>query len=485
MEVDAAEETKPSEVEEPVTETKLISPKLEPEQDETISLNDLIRENFKNNLAQLIKEPNFDTKNIWILNESITPIISQQGSINSCGFFKIKYQQPENELQLYSYLLKSHLYWNIDSIYLKKNIINEQTDEEIEKTKNLSINILKSLRDSCEMTPSITKIINASSNQLSKNHVHTYYAMNSEGHISIPLVVFPKTVATVHNSSGTSSSNSSLSNFPIHPSYEIEQIDPKDKILNTVCLEETQAGEMNDLSMFIRWLKKFVISEREQAPAAASSNPPIILLVNSFLCIFILNNFIMEKHEDLLNLCQSYNVHILFYPLENTSDFINQSIYNKFKDEWKGFMLQYAIRTNPHTQLGFLQILKQTLRRIDPNFTEIFEKINKLYQLDLKIEETTKETTDSTKTEEYYDEEGGGNTTISTSVNTQNNNQNPSVFNPPIKFTEEEVNEYIDWIDEMSKIGSICIKFTFLREIMIKQKVQLKNKEIIASEKSG
>jgi hypothetical protein len=54
-----------------------------------------------------------------------------------------------------------------------------------------------------------------------------------------------------------------------------------------------------------------------------------------------------------------------------------------------------------------------------------------------------------------------------------------------IKFSEQESNDYCEWIKFMSKIGCLCVRYTFLRDLNLKHRSTLlkSTKEVIASEK--
>jgi hypothetical protein len=55
-----------------------------------------------------------------------------------------------------------------------------------------------------------------------------------------------------------------------------------------------------------------------------------------------------------------------------------------------------------------------------------------------------------------------------------------------IKLKDEDVAEFCEWIDSMSKIGSMCIKYTFLRDLYKRNRsnvVTLMSRELIAPEK--
>ena len=52
-------------------------------------------------------------------------------------------------------------------------------------------------------------------------------------------------------------------------------------------------------------------------------------------------------------------------------------------------------------------------------------------------------------------------------------------------MSEKETNDAIEWIDGMSKIGSLCIKYTYLRELYLKNTKTTKpsQRDLLASEK--
>jgi len=52
------------------------------------------------------------------------------------------------------------------------------------------------------------------------------------------------------------------------------------------------------------------------------------------------------------------------------------------------------------------------------------------------------------------------------------------------KLTEQETSEVIAWINEMSKTGCLCLKYTFLRELHLRHRPTKSGaREAIAGEK--
>ena len=71
---------------------------------------DRVRNKFHEKLIDLLKstliQENATNKtilnNVWILNETVVPIVPLNSSTQHCGFFKIKYLLPENDFTVYS-----------------------------------------------------------------------------------------------------------------------------------------------------------------------------------------------------------------------------------------------------------------------------------------------------------------------------------------------------------------------------------------------
>jgi hypothetical protein len=200
---------------------------------------------------------------------------------------------------------------------------------------------------------------NAKPTQVNKVHVHTCYAFNQAGNCSIPLVVFP-----------------------------VDELDANctQALMNTTVVDETPTGDINE-TIFLKWLDGFLMHNAQQAKPG-----PVILLCNSMIPI--------SKCQSVHAKCLANNVHMLYYPLDDQSEIFNKSIFIKFKDMWKCVLTQYAQKDNPHTQLSFLYVFKQVLRKIVTLdvVKECFRDFLKLYRLPRPLQSTVMPTTPTTLT---------------------------------------------------------------------------------------
>jgi hypothetical protein len=378
--------------------------------------------------------------NVWILNETVVPIVPLNSSTQHCGFFKIKYLLPENDFSVYSEtklkpisrLPKENEPGSLDTSCFSLDV---QTGREL---ANETIQLLK------------------------MKHVHAFYAFNGQGMHSLPLIIYPQNEL---DSNATPA------------------------IQKTTCIEQTSNGDLNNLSIFTKWLSLFVSEQRVLSPA--ESNKPKLLLANTTLH-YVIENSTIDKIKELVELCKSERISILFYPIENELDVFAQKIFDKFTEIWDDVLLQYTIKDNPHSELAFSLMFKQALRvlhpkRADSNSFEpvraVFEDLFKLYPVptecfDLKdywpvlstanslchqssvasdLSEINKNGDDE-KCDEYYEEE---------STNVTASASNTSVTNgfKANSLSEQETNELVEWVDKMSKMGSTCIKYTFLKEM--------------------
>jgi hypothetical protein len=457
------------------------------------TLNDQ-REKFHNKLINLLNENKSLINDVWIVNQQIIPLASNVTNNQQCGFLKFKYLTPENDYSVYSYILKAvnqylfNVYEDEDfsesSSKLKEQeeLINSLSDLGMD---NMSIPIDKLHADYLLSSPNINE---TPTNYIQKNHVHLCYAFNRNAMTSLPLIVFPRNEFDVN-----------ISDKPIQ---------------NTVCIGETQNGELNDLNLFFKWLKMFVRQRRGGKLSTDTSSEtntddkkppsPLILLLNSFIQVVLIKNSPnLDLIKDLIKFCKQENVHLLFYPLQTNEDIINKQIFIKFKDTWKQILMGYAQKDNPHTQLAFVQIIKQTIRRlisilnsdlIKECYQNLFMNLYKMpFDLqdelsngplnDQLISNLTNPNTNGSyvnggdqSTDEFCEEEN------SQTINSNGNGNNGNVIYP--KLSEQEINDVIEWIDSMSKIGSLCIKYTYLRELYLKNTKTTKHqRDLLASER--
>ena len=295
----------------------------------------------------------------------------------------------------------------------------------------------------------------------SKLHIHTCYAFNQLGSYSLPLVVFP-----------TSELDSNVT----------------DALKKTALIDETHIGDLSE-TIFLNWLKIFVKTNKKE--------DPLILMCNSILPI---------NSRETIEFCVENSVYLLFYPQGEQLEVFNKNIFIRFKDVWKIVLQQYSMKDNPNSQLAFLLVYKQVLRKIltSESTRECFREFIKTYNLPstnlqpddeaIKLErQSSTASVDSSAADLNFISDDCNPTAavagqsiveeiddshVAVAAVSSNSSNN-------IKISEQESNEYCDWIKFMSKIGCLCVRYTFLRDLNLKHRSTLvkSTKEVIASEK--
>ncbi|CAF1057316.1 unnamed protein product [Brachionus calyciflorus] len=260
-------------------------------------------------------------------------------------------------------------------------------------------------------------------------HVHNLYAFEHTGKISCPLVVLPNK----------------------------EPLDPgstNSPIKKTVCLARSQNGDFNSITFFIEWLDMFIKQNNDLSPK--------FILADKFLFVK-LKTLLDQENFDLIKTKLIENeIYFLFYPFEHK---ISEFLIGNFDTQWTKNLIEYGQRENPNNEDAYLFLFKQTLRQITHEFkNDVFNflidenslEFKKLSDVVVPVESTTQQVV-----------------------------QEPEVQEPESnKLSDVEVDEYINWIDEMSKMNSLCIKYTFLRDFGQRNKTENQNKkEILSNEK--
>ena len=404
-----------------------------------------IKTKFHKKLINLLQKCNqtFETANIWMLNQLIIPLTA--GTAQNSNQLKQRYLTPENDYIIYNSSI------NNTGTALVEPLTNGLMNESIH---NVSID--ESL---------------AKKSTISKLHIHTCYAFSQTGTFSLPLVVFPR--------------NELDSNCT-------------EALKKTTVIDETTSGDINE-DIFYKWLKRFL-----QTIEGIRQQQPLILMCNSTIPI---------NSSETIKFCVENNVYMLFYPLDDQLEIFNKSIFFRFKDAWKLVLQQYSMKDNPNSQLSFLFVYKQVLRKIlsVESIKECFREFLKIYRLPSQLHQQEEENflsieRQSSTTSDFSDLNfisDDCNPTATSVTNNNNNNNNNNVdennldennmqttqvvsnYNNNIKFSEQELNEYCEWIKFMSSIGCLCVKYTFLRDLSLKYRLTINrsSKEVLASEK--
>jgi hypothetical protein len=186
---------------------------------------------------------------------------------------------------------------------------------------------------------------------VNKTHIHLCYAFNQTGTCSIPLVIFPTNELDANCTQA---------------------------LKNTTVIDETPTGDINE-TIFLKWFDAFLAHNTQP-----TRQTPVILLCNSMIPI---------KSQVLVDRCADNNARILYYPLDDQSEVFNKTIFLKFKDTWKFVLTQFAQKDNPHTQLSFLYVAKQVLRKTITIelIRECMREFLKLYRLPRHVQSTVAE----------------------------------------------------------------------------------------------
>lgn len=250
-------------------------------------------------------------------------------------------------------------------------------------------------------------------------------------------------------------------------------------IKKAACIHETQNGDLNSLSIVFDWLKQFV----KQLSLSDNPKQKRIILANSYvyLKLCLLGQKEPEVLDEINRFLGENRIRFLFYPTESNSS--NENLQIPILDGlfWQ-IVGELSLRVNPSSQLAFLQAFRQSLREVLENKSEMrawFMRFAQVAEIDSYMEElipkvvelppppvVAQETVSSSSSKEDVRTIKREDSRLSISEFSQdssnggpNSNGSGHVAVPqspvPVKLTEAEVNEYCQWVDDMSKIGKI------------------------------
>lgn len=272
--------------------------------------NHTLRSKFELKFKQLLEANSSSSfhylaNNVWILNQIIMLSVSSGSTSLQCGSLKIRYSHLENDTSAYQN---------------QKRELLELPDDLESDCDFLSADI-----------NSETPIQFKNGQIIQRNHVHTLFASNFSGQHSAPLVIH--------------SNELDANNFHLHD------------VSKTICLHKTSNGDLNDLGLFISWLKCFIKQQEELNNLESKS-----ILINSYLYSLLFRSSLSTRKQELINLLRENKIYLLFYPVDAVSDAFNRHIFDQFKENWKQLVIKYASKSNPNSLLGFVNIFKQTVR---------------------------------------------------------------------------------------------------------------------------
>ncbi len=137
-------------------------------------------------------------------------------------------------------------------------------------------------------------------------------------------------------------------------------------LLKTTHVEETAGGDLNNLEIFLAWLKLFH-STNLKLTTDQSRSLPLILLVTSYLYRLLFKSPAASSssvRKELTDFCRQNSIFVLFYPTDTPADALNQSLFLSFKDTWRQTLLTWSTKDSPNSQKAFLFMVKQTLRLV-------------------------------------------------------------------------------------------------------------------------
>jgi hypothetical protein len=267
--------------------------------DYNLNTNLYARFKFHHEFHEILKNNEKILSDIWILNEIIFPFKSDSKKQ------PIKF----NDLLKFSPPLNDYKYHTNQSKSKSDTFENGDTKENSLKANNKQTS---------------TK----------KNAIHSFVALNKEGHLSPPLIIFPK--------------NELISDMSAH------------NLNDTTCIEQNQHGTFDDLNLFFKWLRFFVSDKKSKN----EYNGKLVLLMNSFLHSILFAN--VDEHDPLMtqinSFCHNEKIHFLFYPIEENIDVFNRNVFEAFKEEWEEVWPYCVRRRDPNSQVTFVMAYNQAWR---------------------------------------------------------------------------------------------------------------------------
>lgn len=175
-----------------------------------------------------------------------------------------------------------------------------------------------------------------------------------------------------------------------------------------------------------------------------------------------------EQYKSLADALSERNFYLIVYPVESKLDDPNSLVYEQFCHDWKESLRQTTLLKNPNDELSFIQtyfgalamsmIEHKDLTR--KTFNQLIERFGLNLELMPEASETTATATNGEEngTGNIDEEAGGEDGAVATG-------SNPTKLS---EMSEQEIDDYVEWIESMSKIGCLSIKHVFLRDLFLK-----------------
>lgn len=231
--------------------------------------------------------------------------------------------------------------------------------------------------------------------------------------------------------------------LPKHDCLETSDVNPQ--IKSTLSLHESSSGDLDSVQYFIAWLDMFQRQNDDDKPKILLLGVSAMLKLKSL--ITDTDTFTQLKQRLI-----DHNVYVLFYPFDTA----NTLHLDSFNTQWTKNLIELSQRTNPNTDVAFLSLLKQTCRQLVQQF--------KSHMFNAVIDENRLP----------FDKFNSSVSDLAQESDTEMRT-----------LTDADIDEYVAWVDEMSRANSLCIKYTYLRDMYNRTKPAdlTSKKEVISRDK--
>lgn len=248
-------------------------------------------------------------------------------------------------------------------------------------------------------------------------------------------------------------------------------------------IHESQNGDLNALTFVHDWLKLFV---QQLASLNNTNTRQHILIGNSYLFLKLCSLAQKEPStllDDINTLLVQHHISFLFHPAESTAESSLMTVPGLEAMFWQT-MGDYSLRASVNSRLAFLQVFRQTMRLLLTNsemrdwfvrFGAVGGVEEQLGAMLMPIASTQQSSGGETSVVDNValvedvamnDVTMGEDVTIGgggDGADLSQDNMTHSILNTSqqvnVKLTEAEVNEYCEWVDDMSRIGMVLVFF--------------------------
>jgi hypothetical protein len=254
-------------------------------------------------------------------------------------------------------------------------------------------------------------------------------------------------------------------------------------------IHESQNGDLNSLTFVHDWLKLFV---QQLASFNDTTRRQHILISNSYLFLKLCSLAQKEPSTTLLDdintLLVQHHISFLFHPAESTAEASLMTVPGLEAMFWQT-MGDYSLRASVNSRLAFLQVFRQTMRLLLTNTTrsemrDWFVRFGAVGGVEEQLGAMLMPISSTQQSSS-----GGGVSVVDNvaaalgedvamndvamgedvtmcggdGADLSQDNMTHSIVNTSqqvnVKLTEAEVNEYCEWVDDMSRIGMVLVTF--------------------------